>query len=92
MAGRQYTHAIVCRVPQEFCEKDKYEEAKQEHEALVRLLRDLNLDVIELPPDQNLPKCVYVEDIAVVVNGTALITRPGDTDRQKEVRKTRNID
>lgn len=49
------------------------------------MLRDLGLDVLELPPDENFPECVFVEDTAVVCNGIALICRPGDPNRQKEV-------
>ncbi len=32
---------------------------------------DLGLDVIELPPDENIPECIhiYVEDTAFVCNG-----------------------
>lgn len=52
---------------------------------LFRLLRDLGLDVIELPPDESLPECAFVEDTAVVCNGIALICRPGDPNRLKEV-------
>lgn len=43
------------------------------------------MDVIELPPDENLPLCHLVEDTAVVCNGIALITRPGAPHRLKEV-------
>lgn len=49
------------------------------------LLRDIGLDVIELPPDENLPECAFIEDTAVVCNGIALITRPGAPNRAKEV-------
>lgn len=49
------------------------------------LLRELGLDVVELPPDENLPECAFVEDTAVVCNGIALITRPGAPNRAKEV-------
>lgn len=49
------------------------------------LLRDIGLDVIELPPDENLPECAFIEDTAVVCNGIALITRPGAPHRAKEV-------
>lgn len=52
---------------------------------LPRLLRDLGLDVLELPPDENQPECAFVEDTAVVCNGIALICRPGDPHREKEV-------
>lgn len=49
------------------------------------LLRELGLDVIELPPDESLPECAFVEDTAVLCNGIALITKPGQPHRAKEV-------
>ena len=64
------------------------EEAKLQHESYVKMLRDLGLDVIELPPDENLPECPFVEDCAVVCNGIALICRPGDPHRLQEVSKS----
>lgn len=85
MAGRNFTHALVCRVPHGFCPEENLEEAKEQHEEFVKLLRDLGLDVIELPPDPKLPLCVYVEDTAVVINGTALIARLADESRKQEV-------
>lgn len=87
MAAPRYTHAVVCRIPLSLRTRGEIEldEAKKQHEAYVRLLRELGLDVIELPPDENLPECVFVEDTAVVCNGTALITRPGAPHREKEV-------
>lgn len=60
--------------------------AKKEHEALVQLLRELELDVIEMPSDEELPESVFVEDTAVVCNNIALITKPGNPTRLKEVR------
>lgn len=90
MATLRYTHAIVCRLPQSLksCKEINLDEAKKQHECYVRLLRELGLDVIELPPDEALPECVFVEDTAVVCNGTALITRPGNPQRAKEVSDT----
>lgn len=87
----RFTHAIVCRVGESFeksaSKNDSFNLslAKEQHAAYVSTLRRLGLDVIELPPDEALPNCVFVEDTAVVVNGTALITRPGLPVRQKEV-------
>ncbi|XP_055617104.1 N(G),N(G)-dimethylarginine dimethylaminohydrolase 1 isoform X1 [Toxorhynchites rutilus septentrionalis] len=83
----RYTHAITCRIPLSLRTRGEIdlEEAKLQHEAYVRQLRDLGLDVIELPPDENLPECPFVEDCAVVCNGIALICRPGDPNRLKEV-------
>lgn len=60
--------------------------AKKEHEAYVQLLRELELDVIEMPSDEELPESVFVEDTAVVCNNIALITKPGNPTRLKEVR------
>jgi N-Dimethylarginine dimethylaminohydrolase len=87
MASLKFTHAVVCRIPLSFRTRGEIEleEAKRQHEAYVRLLRELGLDVIELPPDESLPECVFVEDTAVVCNGIALITRPGAPTRVKEV-------
>lgn len=87
MSAFRYTHAVVCRIPLSLRTKAQIDidEAKKQHENYVRLLRELGLDVIELPPDEALPECVFVEDTAVVCNGTALITRPGAPHRVKEV-------
>ncbi|KAK5640580.1 hypothetical protein RI129_011391 [Pyrocoelia pectoralis] len=93
MASLRYTHAVVCRLPQSFKSRNDIdiEEAKKQHESYVRLLREIGLDVIELPPDEALPECVFVEDTAVVCNGTALITRPGSAQRVKEVETIRVV-
>ncbi|XP_046996864.1 N(G),N(G)-dimethylarginine dimethylaminohydrolase 1 isoform X1 [Schistocerca americana] len=89
----KFTHAVVCRIPLSFRTRAEIEleEAKRQHEAYVRLLRELGLDVIELPPDEAQPECVYVEDTAVVCNGIALITRPGSASRTKEVETVRAV-
>ncbi|EEZ99520.1 N(G),N(G)-dimethylarginine dimethylaminohydrolase 1 isoform X2 [Tribolium castaneum] len=93
MAAFRYTHAVVCRIPLSLRSRGEIEldEAKKQHETYVRLLRELGLDVIELPPDEALPECVFVEDTAVVCNGTALITRPGAPHRTKEVETIRVV-
>lgn len=83
----RYTHAIVCRVPdsvaaslsnQSISDFINIHEARREHENYVRTLRSLGIDVIELPADEQLPDCTFVEDTAIVANGVALICRPGN--------------
>lgn len=59
--------------------------AKNEFEAYVQTLRELELDVIEMPQDEELPESVFIEDTAVVCNNIALITKPGNPTRLKEV-------
>lgn len=93
MASFRYTHAVVCRIPLSLRTRGEIEleEAKKQHESYVRLLRELGLDVIELPPDETLPECVFVEDTAVICNGAALITKPGAAHRAKEVETIRVV-
>lgn len=54
-------------------------------------MREQKLDVIELAPDETLPECVYIEDTAVIVDGIALITRPGEPHRRQEVDSVRAV-
>ncbi|KAI7686495.1 hypothetical protein SSS_02525 [Sarcoptes scabiei] len=88
----RYSHAIVARVPDNFCEtQTSLNRARQEHERFTKLLRSLGIDVIELPADPQLPQSVFVEDTAFTINGTALICRPGHPSRIKEVDIIRSI-
>lgn len=90
-----YTHAIVRGVPSSLAKEalrmsqDGVEvdlaQARREHEAYVEVLGTrLGLEVIELPADEALPDCVFVEDAAVVCGDTALLTRPGAESRRAE--------
>lgn len=101
MAGfGHYTHAVVRGVPVSLAsgalrsvqaEVDPAK-AQREHEAYVEVLKTkLGLEVVELPADESLPDCVFVEDAAVVCGDTALITKPGAESRRREVGKCRNM-
>lgn len=83
----RYTHAVLCRIPLSLRTRGEVqlEEARKQHQALAQLLRELGVDVVEMPPDESSPLCVFVEDIAVVCNGIALIARPNEPSRLKEV-------
>ncbi|XP_030428419.1 N(G),N(G)-dimethylarginine dimethylaminohydrolase 1 isoform X1 [Gopherus evgoodei] len=89
------SHAVV-RAPAESLsqhalriEKSKevdFARAERQHQLYVGVLKNkLGLQVLELPADESLPDCVFVEDVAVVCEETALITRPGAPSRRKEV-------
>lgn len=69
MTVGKYTHAIVSRVPQ--CYQNvptvdgtciDVEKARAQHRHLVSLLRGQGLDVLELPPDEDSPRSVFVGD------------------------------
>lgn len=90
-----YTKAIVCGVPkslpanaqrlEEPSEPINLEIARKEHALYVEALKKLNLEVIELEADEAHPDCVFVEDTAVIVGQTALLTNPGHESRRGEV-------
>ncbi|KAF7243449.1 N(G),N(G)-dimethylarginine dimethylaminohydrolase 1 [Varanus komodoensis] len=88
------THAVVRALPESLCQqalrREKGEEvdfarAEREHQLYVAVLKNkLGLQVLELPADEGQPDCVFVEDVAVVCEETALLTRPGAPSRRKE--------
>ncbi|XP_026667522.1 uncharacterized protein LOC108622733 [Ceratina calcarata] len=86
MPLHRYTHAVLCRIPLSLRTRGEVtlNEARTQHLALAQLLRELDIDVVELPLDENSPLCAFVEDIAVVCNGIALIARPSEPSRLKE--------
>jgi dimethylargininase len=63
--------------------------ARQQHEAYEGALRDAGLDVRKLPPRDDLPDSVFVEDTAVVLDEVAVITRPGASCRRDETESVR---
>ncbi|XP_050052051.1 N(G),N(G)-dimethylarginine dimethylaminohydrolase 1 [Dermacentor andersoni] len=92
MAFGRYTHAVVCRVPNSIKECSSgligdinVELARKEHEEFCKTLRSLDLDVIELQADESTPDCAFVDDTAIICNGAALICRPANGERQKEL-------
>jgi len=95
----KYNFALVSRVANSFAESSSYDllrgervdidRARQEHDTLVDSLRRIGVDVVELPCDEKHPDALFVDDVAVVINGTALICNPPSIDgrpsRQGEV-------
>lgn len=60
------------------------ERARAQHGAYREALTRLGLEVTSLPPDEELPDSCFVQDLAIVLNGRALLCRPGATSRQPE--------
>jgi len=58
--------------------------AKQQHEAYIQLLETLVQDVIRVEADANHPDCNFIEDTAIIVGDTAVISRMGAIERQGE--------
>jgi dimethylargininase len=58
--------------------------ARTQHHEYEAALRDLGCEVISLPPEPDLPDSVFVEDVALVFDEVAIITRPGADSRKTE--------
>lgn len=61
------------------------EKAKEYHNEYILTLRKLGVDVIELQADETLPDSIFIDCLAVICNGTALIGNPHLQSRKKEV-------
>src|ERR1700757_2106766 len=59
--------------------------ALEQHAAYRGALRRCGVDVIALPPSEEFPDATFVEDVAVIVDGHPILTRPGASSRQREV-------
>lgn len=58
--------------------------ASAQHEGYVRALRQAGCEIVELPPERDLPDSVFIEDTAVILPEVAIITRPGADSRKPE--------
>lgn len=58
--------------------------ANEQHRAYQRLLSSLGCTVLSLDAEPELPDAVFVEDVAVVVDELAVMTRPGAPSRRDE--------
>ncbi len=58
--------------------------ARAQHAAYERALADLGCKIVTLPEQPGLPDSVFVEDVAVVLDEVAVITRPGAESRRAE--------
>ena len=59
--------------------------ARRQHAGYVAALKASGCQVLEVPADDAFPDCCFIEDTAVVLGETAVLTRPGAASRQGEV-------
>ncbi len=62
-----------------------YELALQQHEAYCAALAECGLTLTRLEPDSDYPDSTFVEDVAIVTDAFAILTRPGAPSRAGEV-------
>ena len=58
--------------------------AVAQHRAYAQALASLGCEIVALPADPTLPDSVFVEDVAVVLDEIAVVTRPGAESRRGE--------
>ena len=61
-----------------------FDRARTQHRAYEERLRALGCKVISLPTEEAYPDSVFVEDVALVLDEVAVMTRPGARSRQGE--------
>ena len=96
-----YNKVIVSGVPSSFASKSirKHEpsepidlvKARFEHANYVWQISKLVKDIVYMQEDENYPDCVFVEDPAVVFNGTALVMKLGHPSRVGEAQNMKNV-
>ena len=59
--------------------------AHRQHEAYADALRAAGVEVTVLPEAPELPDAMFVEDVAIVLDECAVLTRPGAASRRPEV-------
>jgi dimethylargininase len=59
--------------------------ARLQHQAYVKILKELGCHVIDLPAEPDLPDSVFVEDTAMILPEVAVVTRPGADSRKPEI-------
>ena len=90
--SKMFTHAIVRKPGDDFARGSttsnlgtpRYELIMKQHEAYIEALSSLGLELVVLEALPNYPDAYFVEDTAVVTPDVAIITNPGNKDRQGE--------
>ena len=95
----EYSKAVVRKIPsslpkaalrlEEPSEAINLAKARKQWSNYVQALKDLKLEIVEIPAEEEFPDCVFIEDVAVVCDQTALITRPGHITRRRETTAVR---
>src|SRR4051812_43885238 len=93
MTGRAFTRAVSTKLPE--CALTHLDRspidvtrATAQHAVYEQALRDAGLEVIRLPDLPADPDGVFVEDTALLLDGHAVITRPGAASRAGETQST----
>lgn len=79
--GDSFARALSHHAERDTIDPDR---ARAQHRAYREALERLGLEVTVLPKDEELPDSCFVQDLAIVLNGRALICRSGAPSRRPE--------
>jgi dimethylargininase len=65
--------------------------ASKQHRDYQQVLEALGCQLLTLPAEPDLPDSVFVEDVAIVLDEVAILTRPGALSRRAEVTSVANV-
>ncbi|CAF4750679.1 unnamed protein product [Pieris macdunnoughi] len=71
----EYTHVIVSKSSPRLDRAD-INDSRRQYDCYIRLLSELNLEIIEIEAGSSFPEAVVLEDIALVCHGIALLLKP----------------
>jgi|AGTN01.2.fsa_nt_gi N-Dimethylarginine dimethylaminohydrolase len=78
--GKNFAHGVTASK----LGSPNFEKALEQHAAYVAALEHSGVEVICLPADEKHPDGCFVEDTAILAEGTAIITNPGHQSRKGE--------
>ncbi|CAH2034704.1 unnamed protein product, partial [Iphiclides podalirius] len=89
----EYTHAVVGKVTPALRITDRADlnDARRQYDCYLRLLRELNLEVVEVDFGYTFPDNVLLEDISVVCHGIALLTKPESSMEDEMINILRDV-
>ena|ERR1051325_1005220 len=68
-----------------------YRRALEQHEAYCAAMERCGLSLTRLEPDPDYPDSTFVEDVAILTERCAILTRPGAPSRRGEIESVRNV-
>lgn len=82
---RRPAHSVVDGLRAEDHGTPDFDQMLKDHAHYVATLRETGAEIIELPPLEEFPDAVFVEDNALCLKNCAILMRPGAESRRGEV-------
>jgi len=86
--GDSFVHALSHHPDRESIDPEL---ARRQHSEFRRLLESLGVSLTELAPSEEFPDACFTADVAVVVDGRALVTRTGALSRRGEANSVEGL-